>query len=252
MKYITPITSPGSLMRLRNKGFTLVELLIVIAIVAIMATIALPNMSQWIASRRAASKAEQVANLLRFARTEAVRLNTIVYVCPVQIRKDATPNVYCNADHAEQGLAAFADNNKTDNNKKGLYQRGEDIDLRTVILNSPDKDNPKKLNKKIAYQVSTHNFSAESTGKDLIWGFMPDGTFGHKANADDKLNPSTGFVKISLTDAAAVSEADKKARSTIVILDSAGRATVCSGNSDGSTNTTEVMKNLCQYESASQ
>ena len=76
----------------QQKGFTLIELLVVIAITAIMATIALPNMSEWIASRRAASQAEQVANLLRFARAEAVRLNLPVYVCPVQIRKNAVPD----------------------------------------------------------------------------------------------------------------------------------------------------------------
>ncbi|WP_373702903.1 prepilin-type N-terminal cleavage/methylation domain-containing protein, partial [Neisseria dentiae] len=39
-------------MRSKYQGFTLTELLIVIAIVAIMAAIAFPNMSQWIASRR--------------------------------------------------------------------------------------------------------------------------------------------------------------------------------------------------------
>ncbi len=55
-----------------QKGFTLIELLIVITIAAVMAVIAFPNMNQWIASRRAASQAEQIANLLRFARNEAV------------------------------------------------------------------------------------------------------------------------------------------------------------------------------------
>ena len=53
-----------------QKGFTLIELLIVITIAAVMAVIALPNMNQWIASRRVASQAEQIANLLRFARNE--------------------------------------------------------------------------------------------------------------------------------------------------------------------------------------
>ena len=68
------ITTKKSLMYQTQKGFTLIELLIVITIAAVMAVIALPNMNQWIASRRAASQAEQIANLLRFARNEAVSI----------------------------------------------------------------------------------------------------------------------------------------------------------------------------------
>lgn len=75
-----------------QKGFTLIELLIVITIAAVMAVIAFPNMNQWIASRRAASQAEQIANLLRFARNEAVRLNLPVYICPVKIKSDGSHN----------------------------------------------------------------------------------------------------------------------------------------------------------------
>lgn len=75
-----------------QKGFTLIELLIVITIAAVMAVIALPNMNQWIASRRAASQAEQIANLLRFARNEAVRLNLPVYICPAKIKSDGSHN----------------------------------------------------------------------------------------------------------------------------------------------------------------
>ena len=96
-------------MRFKPKGFTLIELLVVITIMAIMALIALPNMSQWLAARRVSGQAEQVANLLRFARAEAVRINAPVYVCPVQIKSDGNPDNYCSTTYNGQGLAAFAD-----------------------------------------------------------------------------------------------------------------------------------------------
>lgn len=88
----------------KQQGFTLTELLIVMVIAAIMAMIALPNMSQWIASRRIASHAERIANLLRFSRGEAVRLNLPVYICPVQVKKDGAPNNRC--DFSKKGRGA--------------------------------------------------------------------------------------------------------------------------------------------------
>lgn len=95
----------------KQQGFTLTELLIVMVIAAIMAMIALPNMSQWIASRRIASHAEQVANLLRFSRGEAVRLNLPVYICPVQVKKGGAPNNKCDFGKNGQGMLAFGDKN---------------------------------------------------------------------------------------------------------------------------------------------
>ena len=110
-----------------QKGFTLIELLIVITIAAVMAVIALPNMNQWIASRRAASQAEQIANLLRFARNEAVRLNLPVYICPVKIKSDGSHNGCIhkkNSTSTSIGMLAYANQNK-----KPSYQMMESIYL---------------------------------------------------------------------------------------------------------------------------
>ena len=46
----------------RQKGFTLIELMVTIAIMAIMAAIAIPNFAEWVAKRRVASVAEKVAS----------------------------------------------------------------------------------------------------------------------------------------------------------------------------------------------
>ena len=105
-----------------QKGFTLIELLIVITIAAVMAVIALPNMNQWIASRRAASQAEQIANLLRSREMKAVRLNLPVYICPVKIKSDGSPNNGCDSKYAGNGMLAYADKNG-DSNYKKRYSR---------------------------------------------------------------------------------------------------------------------------------
>lgn len=114
-----------------QKGFTLIELLIVITIAAVMAVIAFPNMNQWIASRRAASQAEQIANLLRFARNEAVRLNLPVYICPVKIKSDGSPNNGCDSKYAGNGMLAYADKNGDSNYKNDTV----DLSVRSIILN---------------------------------------------------------------------------------------------------------------------
>lgn len=63
-------------------GFTLVDLVIVIAIVAVMATIAAPSFAAFIASQRAVSAASGLYVALTAARSEATLRNTNVTLTP--------------------------------------------------------------------------------------------------------------------------------------------------------------------------
>ena len=216
-----------------QKGFTLIELLIVITIAAVMAIIALPNMNQWIASRRAASQAEQIANLLRFARNEAVRLNLPVYICPVKIKSDGSPNNGCDSKYAGNGMLAYTDKNGDSNYKNDTV----DLSVRSIILNGDTK----KVEYSFNYIPIGNDRSTLSTSasKEVWWRFLPNGTFGHSTDGKN-YQFSDGHIKISLTDKSAADAETKKARATVLLINGNGHVEICAKNDE---------RKICEYSS---
>jgi type IV fimbrial biogenesis protein FimT len=62
----------------KNAGFTLAELMVVIAIITIVSAIAMPNMLTWRQKHRVGSAARDILNALQIARSEAVRDDEVV------------------------------------------------------------------------------------------------------------------------------------------------------------------------------
>jgi len=67
--------------RMRTRGFTLVELMVTIAIVAILAAIAFPNFEASIRSNRIATSTNELIGALTLARSEAMRSPGGAVVC---------------------------------------------------------------------------------------------------------------------------------------------------------------------------
>ena len=64
-----------------SRGFTLIELMVTVAVMAVLAAIAAPSMSELIDNRRAAGQTEELVASLQLARAEAVRRNARVTAC---------------------------------------------------------------------------------------------------------------------------------------------------------------------------
>lgn len=66
----------------RSRGFTLLELMVTITVLAVIVAIALPNMRDFIVGNRLSSNVNGFIGLINYARSEAIARNQDVMVCP--------------------------------------------------------------------------------------------------------------------------------------------------------------------------
>jgi len=79
----------GERLRLSTRGFTLLELLIVITLIGILATIAVPNFQEMVKRNAVVSQNNELVALINTAKSEAVRRSTAVTISIVDAGTDS-------------------------------------------------------------------------------------------------------------------------------------------------------------------
>jgi type IV fimbrial biogenesis protein FimT len=96
-------------MRHFTSGFSLIELIMTVAVLALVIAIGIPSFEGQIRNSRSVAQAENLVIALNFARSEAVKRARRVSVCP------STNGTSCNALNWRDGWIVFLDSATTDN-----------------------------------------------------------------------------------------------------------------------------------------
>ncbi len=66
----------------RRSGFTLLELMVTVAVIGILAIVAMPGVTAMVNHSRLSGQTEELVSSLQLARAEAIRRNVRVTICP--------------------------------------------------------------------------------------------------------------------------------------------------------------------------
>jgi type IV fimbrial biogenesis protein FimT len=115
-------------MKLEN-GLTLVELLITIAVIAVVIAIGVPSLNKYAENNRSTAQVNLVSGTLSLARSEAIKRGVNVVVCSSNDTTNANPT--CSGSNAwANGWIVFADSN--DN---GAFDSGNPNDAMLAVNN---------------------------------------------------------------------------------------------------------------------
>lgn len=87
----------------KSHGFTLIEMMVVLAILVVIASYGIPQFNQMVQNGRLSTQINELQGLMQLARSEAVTNRVVTRVC------GSTDQTNCNTDSWELGAIVFRD-----------------------------------------------------------------------------------------------------------------------------------------------
>ena len=104
-----------------NKGFTLIELMVTLVVVAILLTVAIPSFRSIVQNNRAITQANELITAINLTRSEAIKRGRSIFIC------GSTDQATCDTNNWALGWIVVED---TDAN--GSYTSGGDTNVLRV------------------------------------------------------------------------------------------------------------------------
>jgi type IV fimbrial biogenesis protein FimT len=189
----------------RQAGFTMIELMVTLAVVAIVVTMAVPSFQSVINGNRLAGTANEMIASLQLARTEAIRRNGRAGVC-MSTGTNSGEDAACATANVD-GWITFVDGNDD-----GAFDKDDDGDelLRVYRLEAP-----------LVFGLSP------GIGANTAM-FRPD---GFARDEDGGNGPGTGLLDAAIRFCIATNQPPENARD--VLIDSGSRISVVRVNGGG-------------------
>ncbi len=106
VKELCPGHGTGQGIIFSSSGFSLIELLMVLAVVAILLTAVLPDMRHLVAQERTAASVNELRTSLALARSSAITRQTFIHTCSSEDGQTCT-----RSEHWQMGWIVFEDRN---------------------------------------------------------------------------------------------------------------------------------------------